>query len=77
MIILLVTFCQMAAATCDKPVVIATSEQDPELNMMSCMTGMPKIVEWMKDSPKYHDARIAKWECVIGKPADEIATRPL
>ena len=48
-------------------VTVTTSEQDPNVTMMSCQLAPPALADWMaKNHPGY---RMAGWKCVIGRKA--------
>lgn len=67
MIKLFATICLLAAPADCHDVLVANSDVNPGLNVMSCQAGMAGLADWMKDYPEY---RFARWRCWIGQRVD-------
>lgn len=62
MIAVLASICLGAAC---QWVTVTTSEQEPNLTMMSCQMGQRELSEWlMRERPGY---TLGRWKCVMGE----------
>lgn len=69
---LIATFC--LSATCERAV-IASSEQDQRLTLMSCQSvSQAAIAGWMAESIKYRSWTFAGYDCVQGERRPDRAT---